>query len=192
MRLTLVAAFLVAAGLIACSPPPQRESLAGTIDTLAHYDLAHDGLLALAPCDQTTPTFELRFPLERALDRLGFEISDQAPLRLVYCTTIVFLDVLDGYLPDIALAGTIGSSGSSDIGVGIGIPVLGANERFSRYRFEITTTIKDREGLELWSGRAAGAAGLYTVRALVRTVAPLLIERLGTSARQVPFSDRAY
>lgn len=193
MRLTIVAVCLVAAGLAACSsPPPQRESMAGSLDTVAGHPLPDELFVALAPCDGTAATLELRFALEGQLERLAIDTSDEAPLRLAYCVALVPLDQLAGYLPDIAVAGTIGSAGSSDIGVGIGVPVLGGSGRVSRYRFEITVTIEDRNDLALWSGRAAGAAELYSFRRIARTVAPLLLERLGTSAARVPFSDRAY
>ncbi len=193
MRLTVIAVFLVAAGLTGCSSsPPQREALAGTLDTLAEHPLPDALLVALAPCDETAATLELRFALEQELERLEIETSDQASVRLTYCAAVVPLDELAGYLPDIAVAGTIGSSGSSDIGVGIGVPVLGGGGRMTRYRFEITTAIKNRDNLTLWSGRAAGAAELYSFRAVARTVAPLLMERLGTTDGRVPFSDREY
>lgn len=193
MRLTIVALCLVAAGLVACSPPPpQRESMAGSLDTVADHPLPDALHLALAPCDDSAATLELRFALEGELGRLAIETSDEAALRLAYCAALVPLDELAGYLPDIAVAGTIGSSGSSDIGVGIGVPVLGGGGRISRYRFEITAAIEDRNDRALWSGRAAGAAELYSFRAVARTVAPLLLERLGTTDTRVSFSDRAY
>ena len=193
MRLIIVALCLVAAGLAACSPPPpQRETLAGSLDTVADHPLPDALLVALAPCDESAATLKLRFALERELERLAIETSDEAALRLAYCAALVPLDELAGYLPDIAVAGTIGSSGSSDIGVGIGVPVLGGSGRISRYRFEITAAIEDRNERALWSSRAAGAAELYSFRAVVRTFAPLLLERLGTTAARVPFSDRNY
>ena len=193
MRLTVVAVFLVAAGLTGCSSsPPQRAALAGTLDTLAEHPLPDALLVALAPCDETAATLELRFALEQELVRLEIKTSDQAPVSLAYCAAVVPLDELAGYFPDIAVAGTIGSSGSTEIGVGIGVPVLGGGGRMTRYRFEITTAIKNRDNLALWSGRAAGAAELYSFKVVAGTVAPLLLERLGSTDGRVPISDCSY
>jgi len=149
-------------------------------------------LVALAPCDEFSATLELRFTLEGELERLAIQTDHEAALRLAYFAALVPLDELAGYLPDIAVAGTIGSEGSSDTGVGTGVPVLVGGGQISRFRFEITAAVEDRSDRALWSGRPAGAAEFYTFRSVVRTVAPLLLERLGTTDARVPFSARAY
>jgi hypothetical protein len=126
-------------------PPPQRKSLAGTLDTVANQPLPDSLLVALAPCDEFSATLELRFTLEGELERLAIQTDHEAALRLAYFAALVPLDELAGYLPDIAVSGTIGSEGSSDTGVGTGVPVLGGGGQISRFRFEITAAVEDPE-----------------------------------------------
>ncbi len=193
MRLILIACLLVAVGLAACSSPrSQRPSLAGTIDAVVDRPVPALESVALAPRNDGVAILEIGFELKRALASRAIAIDDEAPIRLVYGAAIDSLDLTEGTLPDIALGGTIGSEGTTDIGIGIGVPLYGGEGGPGSYQFAIEASLETRDATVIWRGRAAGAAAHYSFRAIVRTVIPLLLDRIGETVRKQPFSDRAF
>ncbi len=177
---------LAAAG---CAAPPPTDFLSGRIDATAFGDIPGGVPIAVAAPDDTPRGIRLTRLLVDALTARGIAAESNAALVLAYRATTTPASSRDGF-PDIGLAGVIGSSGTRDFGLTIGLPIFGWGKRpDGRYRYVVELTLDERDGSRLWQARAAGFAGTRDVVEIARTVFPVLLDQLGRTARGVAVSD---
>lgn len=180
------------AGVLAAgcaSPPPPARVLSGRIDATVFGDVPDGAPIAIAPPDDTPRSIRLSRLLAGALSARGVAAENHAALVLTYNVTTATATATAsarGGFPDIGLAGVVGSSGTRNVGLTIGLPIFGFGRRSGgHYEYTVEMAISERDGSRLWQARAAGLAGTGDVVEIARTVFPVLLEQIGRTARGV-------
>ena len=174
------------AGLLVAScaaPVPPAGVLSGRIDTTAFGEVPAGTPIAIDSTDDTPRSMLLTRLLDNDLTRRGVAVAEGAALILGFRLSATAATKGAGF-PDIGLAGVVGSSGTRDLGITIGLPIFGWGRRSSdRYQYVVELTLDERDGNRLWQARAAGLAGTKDVVEIARTVFPALLEYFGRTER---------
>lgn len=183
------AILLWCAGLTACAGPAAGRAGA-TLDTTRFQPLpviARVALLRLgAPED---PRSLLPGAFEDALLARGIEIDPNSPIGLSYRTDVAEVP-LGGRRGGVGVFGSTGSSGSTDLGVGIGFPLFSSGGQRTGYRHLLEAVLSDATGRPIWRGQARRVSNLRDGGREVLPLVPLLLDRLGQTVRNevVPVS----
>ncbi len=178
----LVAALLLAA-LAGCARAPDSDVFSGRIDAAAIAPLPAGAAVSLAVAGDGPARAALAGRLRQLLAARGYAIAADAPYALSL-RVIALAAGSRASAPDIGIAGVIGSSGTRDLGVSIGLPIFGlggASE--TRYRYVVEVEIRDRAGALVWRGRASGLAATRDADRIAARVLPPLLDRLGRTVR---------
>lgn len=179
-------AIVAALALLGCAgdaPSPGRI-VKGTIEATLEAEAIVPSALALAPAATEASEPEVEAALGEALDRRGIALAPDSPFVLRYAYVGVPTTLEDPSL-GIGVGGVFGSSGTHDVGVGVELPVLGERSGGEGIAFRLDLALERRDGARLWRGRAEGLARPLALRAILRPIAPLLLNRLGeTTPRQ--------
>lgn len=181
-------------GLLAggCTSPPPAGVLSGRIDATATGDVAADAAVAVEPADATPASAALRDLLVDELAAHGIRVVADAALVVSYRAAVTPARSRLG-VPEVGLAGVIGSSGTRDVGVSVGLPIFGLGDRaLGRHRYALEVALTEREGHRLWHGYATGIAGTGDIAAIAPTVLPVLLDQFGRTVRglDVPIRPR--
>jgi len=171
------------AALAGCSPAPKGDVFSGRIDAAAIAPFPAGAPVSLA-VEGDGPTREaLAARLRRLLVARGHGIDANAS----YALSLRVITIASGgraSAPDIGLAGVIGSSGTRDVGVSIGLPILGlGGAPRNRYRYVVEIDLRDRTGALVWRGRVDGLAATRDADRIAARVLPPLLDRLGRTVR---------
>lgn len=169
------------------SPQPVAGVMSGRIDATAFRSLPEGAPIAVSPPDDTPRSIRLTRLLAGALAARGIPAENDAALVLTYeATTTTATATARAGFPDIGLAGVIGSSGTRDVGLTIGLPIFGFGRRSAdRYEYVVEMAVAERDGSRLWQARAVGLAGTGDIVEIARTVFPVLIGQIGRTARGI-------
>ncbi len=187
-RVTLTLCLWLLAG--GCVSPPPEGVLSGRIDATATGDVA--AAVAVEPADGTPESAALRALLVDELAAHGIRVAAGAALVLSWRVAVTPARSRFG-VPDVGLAGIIGSSGTRDVGVSVGLPIFGLGDRtLGRHRYAFEVAVSDRERRRLWHGYATGVAGTDDLAAIAPTVLRALLDQYGRTVRglDVPTGPR--
>jgi hypothetical protein len=183
--LLLVALIAVIAGCTPDRPPPGRV-LKGEVESERLVEVAAPEALALLPWPDHPVEPEIEAALERSLGRRGIGVAPGAAYRLRYRYAGVPTSFDD---PELGI-GVAGTSGSSDVGVGIAFPILDLFEDRpgpAGTSFRLELVVEGPDGRMVWRGRAAGLARALSTAAIARPLVPVLLDRLGADTPRRAF-----
>lgn len=174
------------------APPPAENFLSGRIDATAFDDLPEGASVAVISPEETPRGIQLTRLLVSEMTARGIAVQSDAALVMTYRATTAAAPSPGGF-PDIGLAGVVGSAGTRDVGLTIGLPIFGWGRRASgRYEYTVEMAIAERDGNRLWQARAAGLAGTKDIAEIARTVFPVLLQQIGRTVRGADMSGNQH
>jgi|GEM_PF-4066760 len=178
-----LAAIALVAALASCAPAPGGDVFSGRIDAAAIAPLPAGAPFSLAVEGDGPTRAALIERLRRLLVARGHGIDANAPHVLSFRVITVAAGGRAS-LPEVGLAGVIGSSGTRDVGVSIDLPILGlGGAPRNRYRYVAEIELRDRAGALVWRGRVDGLAATRDADRIAARVLPPLLDRLGQTVR---------
>ena len=187
MSIARAALWLLALAVAACSAPARDDVVWGTLDATVYGALDAIEAVALEPAPGAARRPEIEARLARSLGWRGIAVQDEAPLLLRYVIESTPV-ATEGDGLGIMLAGSGGSSGDNDLGLGFDLPLFGDRGKQRQTAFLLELRLAERDGTLLWRGRARGRARLTGEPAIARAVAPLLLGQLGRTEPGKAFS----
>ena len=125
--------------------------------------------------------------LARSLEFRRVAVSDRSPLTLRYAWHMVPVDA-DAEGLGVLLDGSIGESGSNDLGIGLDLGLLSGGSKVRHSAFVLELSLADANGEEMWRGRADGRSRAKEPARILRALVPVLLDYLGQAATNRRFS----
>jgi len=174
--------------LAGCSYETRPDAVAwGTIRADV-YELGESyDALSLMPEGAGERDAAMEEQLEFSLSRRGIRVRDDADHRLSYFAHTVPTDSA-GKGIGILVAGTGGSSGNNDLGLGLDFGLLSGGAKVRHTAFLIEFRVERADGTPVWHGRADGRARTSNPAKIYRPVVPALLQWLGSDARDRRFT----
>ena len=183
--------FLLAALMIGAPPP--ATAMEGTVNAVAYKPIPAGQSMAVQPWDNSDENLKLAEEFTAILVKLGYRVSDDAPLVISFGTR----DVL-GYWSAgqrrhiLELEGHGGRTGGENARVRLNLyssqgGVLNkgkepGNVVPSKYMLEVI--LERRKGERLWQGEATAALNRTDGFSLLRAMLPALLNHMGQTVRQ--------
>ncbi len=176
---------IVALLLVGCSAYGPGATLSGRVQATAFETIPRVTKVALASPGGDAGDPETEALIAAALAVRGVAVDAESGLLLVYLVQTTPSERARGW-PDLIFAGTVGSSGNNDFGIGLDIPILGGpRKRQTRYLIELA--LKAPDEVLLWRGRATGLSRADETGEIVRRVLPELLRALGRTVESRSF-----
>ncbi|MSP68155.1 MAG: hypothetical protein EXQ96_08740 [Alphaproteobacteria bacterium] len=175
-----IVAALLALLLAACAGTGGEGRTHGTIDATATAPAPAGRAVRVVAEDGRTDS-TLGPIIARGLRDRGMTVADDGTLRLAY--RLGFGPGDPPERPGVSVGGVIGSSGTRDLGIGIGLPLLNwFGPRETRFTLAVILKRDDDDGV-LWQGWITGATRDEDAGRAARATASLLLGYLGDTVR---------